>query len=227
MKKLLCLFLTLAILFSLSGCRTDVTEKDKENVGGKVDSSTSETTEDEKWSSGNTTANVYTSEFAGFKITSPGGTWEFKDEKTILELMNITVNEGDILTEEQKEAAVAAKNTIYDAMLSDAATGSNIIVMYENLSVTNSLLMSENQYCEILKNQLTATNSYTVGAATTTEVAGNKYSKLEASATVNGVSVNQCYLIRKIGRYMLAICITPGAGSSNTVDSMIAMISEN
>lgn len=224
MKKILSLLLVLVFAFSFSACQPKVTQADKDTVGGTVSDSADK--KDPEYSSGTTDNNVYTSKFAGFKITSPGGTWEFKDEATILALMDIMVDETDILSEDEKMLEIAKKTTIYDAMLSDAQTGSNIIVMYENLSVTNSLLISEKQYCGVLKNQLTSTDSYTVGEAYKTKLVGKDFYRLDVSTTINSITVNQSYIIRKIGKYMLAVCITAGAGSTQTVDSMLTMFSK-
>ncbi len=223
MKKLLSLLLISVFVFSLSACQSKVTQTDKDTVGGTVSNSADK--KDPEYSSGITDNNVYTSKFAGFKITSPGGTWEFKDEATILALMDITADETDIFSDDEKMLEIAKKTTIYDAMLSDAQTGSNIIVMYENLSVTNSLLISEKQYCEILKNQLSSTDSYTIGESYKIKLVGKDYYRLDVSTTIDSITVNQSYIIRKIGKYMLAVCITAGAGSSQTVDTILTMFS--
>ncbi len=175
---------------------------------------------------GDTTASVYTNQFGGFKITSPGGTWSFADEEYILSLMNIAIKDSDILTDEQKKLAeIAKQTTIYDAMLSNSVTGSNFLVMFENLQKTGGTAYSAKQYADVLKSQLIQTGAYTVESPTTTRLAGKDYVRLDGAATTNGVTVAQSYFIRKIDTYMLTICVTKGLAENASIDSLVSMIS--
>lgn len=219
MKKFISVMLLLTMLVTASSCSTKVTEKDKDKVGGDVSDSA-------EWNSGETSGQVYTSSFGGFKLTAPDENWVFASEEEILEKMDIATD-SDILTDSQKRAAeIGKQKTIYDAVLTDLTSGSNVIIMYENLSLTlGASKIDASQYANTLKTQLEATGQYTVDAPQTISFLNESYVRVDSTATIEGVTLSQTYLLKKIDKYMLAICITPGITSGITVDSMMAMFS--
>lgn len=196
MKKFTAILMTVLLVVSCAACGK-ISEKDRALVRGSIE------------------GNTYTSSFAGFKFT-PANSWEFSSEEEILSLMDIASEDKD--NAEKLAEEIAKQKTIYESMAADAETGSNVIIMYENLSLTlggNSY--DEEKYAEALKSQSAESGyEYTYETAANVDFAGNTYYKMSASSTYSGVTVEQVYLIRKIDNYMLVICISssPEVGAS-------------
>ena len=188
MKRFSVITMTVILIVTLSACGK-VTEQDKALVRGTLE------------------GNTYTSEFAGFTFTPPDS-WTFSSEEEILSLMNISSEDKDDADKLAEE--IAKQKTIYESMATNAETGSNAIIMYENLSLTlGGKSYDEAKYAEALISQLKDTNyEYTFGTTDSLDFAGNTYYKLTAAADYEGVTVEQVYLLRKIDDFMLAICIS-------------------
>lgn len=230
MKKFISVIIILVLSLSVSACSSTVTDEDKDKVKGDIgqeQNSDPENSGDVEWSAGSTSGQVYTSTFGGFKLTAPDDGWVFSGEEEILSMMDIALD-SDILSDSQKRAAeIGKQRTIYDAILSETASGSNILIMYENLSLTpGASSYDAMQYAKTLKTQLGTVDSYTVDEPQTIKFLDENYVRLDCSAVAEGVAINQCYLIKKIDNYILAICITPGVTSGTTVDSMLSMFSK-
>jgi hypothetical protein len=188
MKKTLALLLSLALILALcGGCLFN---------GGL----------DRKLVRGSWNDDVYTNEFADIRFTLPEG-WLAATDEEIANLMGLA---AETLEDEDKWAVEAAKlTTVYDMMAQDPATGNNIIVMFENLSmVIGGTSMSEEDYLKSAKEQVASMSlmDYTFNEPYHTEIGGVQY--LTSRADSADIGLSQYYLMHKQDKYMVALIVT-------------------
>lgn len=125
MKKILCLLMSLLMMFSLCSCMNIV---EKEDMRGNI---TSESTNKGtlEFLLGKTKNNKYENDFLGISCTLPSE-WIFYTDEQILELNNIAVDYLD------EEAAELIKNAtiIYDMYATNMRDGSNMNINLEKIS---------------------------------------------------------------------------------------------
>lgn len=202
MKKLMAICMAVLCMVGATACGK-VTEKDVELVSGTVSGQT------------------YVSEFGEFQFTAPEG-WVYATDEEILNMMNLG---KEYLSDKQKLSAELGKQkTVYDAMAQDAKTGCNVMVMYENLALSlGGTNYTAEDYADVVSKQLPESGlPYVVGEKKTVTVCEKEFVRLDATADYQGVKIAQSYLLRKIGKYMLAISVTAPQGS-NTED-IIALL---
>lgn len=201
LKSAAAILISLVLVLMLAACG-NTTEQDKAFVCGTVDGM------------------VYESSFAGLRLTVPEG-WEYSSEEEILEMMDIA---SDIAFEDDKarQVEIAKQRTIYDCMAADPTVGTNIIIMYENMSAAiGGSLYTPESYAEVLEKQLKETElGYEITGKETTTLCDKEYYCMTAKASTNGVAVEQCYLLRKVGDYMLCICMTILPDSGTTYENV-------
>lgn len=98
---------------------------------------------------------------------------------------------------------------VYDMMAHETATGSNVIVMYENLALTaGGTSFGEQDYLELLKSQITAEEimNYQLGDVYDQEIGGNRFAVLPVEASDMGVSQYHC--VRKSDKCMVYLILT-------------------
>ena len=192
MKKLISLLLVVVILTALVGC-SGLAPKGKEV------------------SRGTTTGNVYKNEFIGIEFTKPAS-WEYYTDEQIADLMNIA---AENLLDDKFKDALENTTSIYDMMVTDASTGTNIIVSYENLKKTFSATISMEKYIETLKNQLSEVENMTVTfpkEPVTVKLGEVEFTRLETRTQAYGTTMTQVYYLRKESGYMTAIIATLRSG---------------
>lgn len=193
LKRIAAVLLAALGIFNLAGCFNlrNTTEQDKAFICGTVNGS------------------VYESEFSGLKLNAPEG-WEYSSEDELLELMELNPEDYED-DDERRQAELSLQKTIYDAMLMDSATGSNIIIMYENMSATvGGSLYTPEEYSDILQEEAETSNAYKSISEGTAEFCGEEYySAVWETVNENDVTVRQCTLVRKVDEnYMLCIALT-------------------
>lgn len=154
MKKLLCLLLSVVMIFSLCACFNDNADKDDdEDVRGEIiqddekeqadnnDDANKEAEEDDnaeeeeeeeeepQFSLGTTNSNTYRNKFLGLSCTLPSS-WVFYTDEQIKEINNFATD----LAGEEYAAAVENATLIYDMFASDETTGNNININMEKLN---------------------------------------------------------------------------------------------
>lgn len=162
--------------------------------------------------------NTYTNTFAGITITKPSS-WTFASDKQLEEQFGIVL---DGYTDFEQE--FIKNSTIYDMMLV-SPSASNIMVMYEDLSVSGSQNISIDDYVDILTRQLKAQTAlnYTILATYTGSLAGENYTIIDAEASSNGGSVFQRYYLRKQGKYIIGIVISARSEMEfSTIENMFS-----
>jgi hypothetical protein len=162
-------------------------------------------------------ANVYTNAFAKLMFTLPEG-WAAATDEQIAALMG---QAADILTDKQKWLAESAKlTTIYDMMAQDPVTASSVAVMFENLSVSGGTKLTEEEYLDLVTQQMAAleTMNYTFEEPYETTIGGAAYKTVQAYEETN--KVTQFYMVRKQDQYMVILLIT--IAGDTKIDDILA-----
>lgn len=215
MKKLISAILCFTALCAFAGCKTKTLLPDAMPL--PTPTATADPLESGKISDG-----IFVSKYANIKITPPSGEWTFASDEEILKLMNIAL-ESDILTDElKKTAALIKQRTVYDCVLKKDS-GSNLIVMYENLQGTEEI--DGRAYLESVKKQFISLGTGTAGNVTEELLAGENYYRLDTVTEYSGVTMDQTYLCRKIDSRVLIIILTGVPADGKEINSMISMIS--
>lgn len=215
MKKLISAILCFTALCAFAGCKTKTLLPDA--MPFPTPTATTDPFESGKISDG-----IFVSKYANIKITPPSGEWTFASDEEILKLMNIAL-ESDILTDElKKTAALIKQRTVYDCVLKKDS-GSNLIVMYENLQGTEEI--DGRAYLESVKKQFISLGTGTAGNVTEELLAGENYYRLDTVTEYSGVTMDQTYLCRKIDSRVLIIILTGVPADGKEINSMISMIS--
>ncbi|MBE6636059.1 MAG: hypothetical protein E7617_07705 [Ruminococcaceae bacterium] len=200
MKKLLSLILILATIFLTVGCVVSPEEN-------------------EKMSRGTIDGNVYMNDVLQIKFTKPES-WVYYTDAEIADLVDISVEmlEGDF------EYAIENNVSVYDMMVADTSTNTNINVGYENLRKTFSSNITVEQYIEALKNQMGQVSSMTVTFPDTYDtvmLGKTEFTRVVCKTKMYTTNMTQVYYLRKVGACMAYIIVTITSGY--TVDSIEAM----
>ena len=156
----------------------------------------------DSYAPGNLGTQSYDSDWLSIVFT-PGADMVLSTREEMNELMNLTAEQ---LKADGAIADVSAIATVYEMMATNILDNSNVIVMAEKLAYEN---LSEDQYITALKEQFAATGfTFTYEEVTETVLAGETYKNLSYRMEMNGVSVCQTMLIRKIGDRMAALSFT-------------------
>ena len=188
MKKLIAMLLAIITVVMLAGCNVVNKTDDVEITRGKIE------------------GNVYKSETMNLQFTKPES-WVYSTDEEIASAMNLG---ADLLGDKFKDA-LKNNTSIYDMMVVDTITRSNINVGYENLSKTLSTNITEKQYIEATKEQLSKLSTMKVefvGDIETVKLGANDYTRAVCKTTTSGITMTQVYYARKIGGYMNFVIVT-------------------
>lgn len=199
MKKILCFFLAIIMLFGLFGCSS---QKEPE------------------FSLGTVANNTYTNEFLGIRFTLPAE-WVFYTEEQILEVNNIV---GDAVDEEVAKRLENA-SIIYDMFATHPADGSNMNI---NLEKINPIQMATLDIKQTLEAQIdTIKEGYNnLGYADTTveyqkiQVDGKDFDALKLASKIQGVDYYATVFTFKKGNYLASV--TVGAPQADKIDTILS-----
>jgi hypothetical protein len=154
-----------------------------------------------KLTRGTIEGNTYTNEFGGLTFEKPES-WVYATDEEIAEIMGIG---ADLISDPGTdfEKAMLEKQSIYDMMAQDNATGSNVIVYYENLAlVVGGTKTTEDEYIELLKKGLAdaAIFQYEFSDVSEQVLCGETYHVLTAKLT--DIGGTQTYYVRRVGKYI-------------------------
>lgn len=204
MKKTFWSALTILIMTALllSGC------------GGNYDSG-------KDFSRGSASDNTYTSAYSGLTFTLPGEDWQFASEEEMAAMMDVSVdllNNVGIETSEEEVSAV----TIYDMVARDPYSGTNVIILYENLALTQGgLAYDAKHYIEASNEVLQQTGMYdTFSEIGETSINGEVYITQNIKGDISGLASDQYYFVRRIDDYMLTVIISL-FGDQYDIDSIM------
>ena len=139
MKKLISLSLVLTMVLMLVSCGV-LTGNKTEITRGKIE------------------GNVYTNEVLGFKLTKPDS-WMYYTDEEIAQSVNLS---ADMLKEDKFKDSLKDNASLFDMMVIDTLTGTNINMGYENLSKSFASNITIDQYIDVLKKQFADITAMTV-----------------------------------------------------------------
>ena len=209
-KKLLALLLALILALTCVACANTLEEDDDgEGATKKVE-----------LSRGKIDGNVYENEYLGFKFTKPES-WVYSTDEEIAEVLNIG---AEMILGDNFSEALKNSTSIYDMMVVDPATGTNISIGYENLSKTQSIGITEEEYIEALESQLEHVSAVQIvfpDELDTVRLGNVEFTRAICTTTTSGVSMSQTYYLRKTEGYMAFVIVTIPSGYTVTrIESM-------
>jgi hypothetical protein len=189
--KLALVTVILSFIFTLGACSKDTETADNTADNKEVESTTEKAPEYQK---GTLTDTGFESPWMNLKFTTPENFIMSTEE----DLQNLAAEDS---------TEVNADVYSYEMVSADATTGSNVMILIENLTLSNTTIP---QYIENFKQQLLVeVPEFTFNSDLSTEtLAGNEYTKLEGQATISGIECKQYDLFRKIGNKMIVIAIS-------------------
>lgn len=165
--------------------------------------------------------NTFTNSFADLTFEMPDG-WVAATDEEIASLMGVGV---EVLKDSGKNynKTLLEMQNIYDMMAQDPTTGSNLMLMFENLSFAiGGTKVTEAEYADIVLSQLKETGMYTTFGEVKTETIG-KHTYTVFSAANPDFQLSQDYLVRKEGSYMIGMVITAvGDADAESIKGMIS-----
>ena len=195
MKKIIALLLILVLSVSLVACLDKDTDSDATITRGE------------------TVGTKYENDVFGFTFTAPA-TWVYSTDDEVAALVGMSV---EALGDSRFQAALDKNTAIYDMMVRDVVTNSNVLVGYENLKKTLATNITEEQYVEAMKSQMSSVTGMTVKFPDATEqvkLGNTTFTKVVCQTTTYGVTMTQVYYIRKVGNYMGFVIVTINDGYS-------------
>lgn len=176
-----------------------------------------------KFSRGIWEGDVYTSEFLDLTFTKPDN-WVIATDEEMEQLFGISMDMFD--SEDMSDAA--KQQVIFDMLVSDPETNSNISFMFQNLAVVKGgKAITEEQFAKSLEEQASALEgvTYKAGELQTIKFGENEYKYVNSTLTMQGVEMNQTAIIRKVGNYIFNATVTATAAGGETVEEILAMFS--
>lgn len=199
MKKVLALLLAIVMMSMLVACTTDSPNTDVSDTGVQ--------TQKAELSRGKVEGDIYKNEYLGFEFVKPS-TWVYSTDEEIAAMMNIAVD--NILGDKYREA-LENNPTVYDMMVVDIVTRSNISVVYENLEKTLASNITEEQYIDALKQQVSGVSGMTVNFSDKLEkvkLGDAEFTRCVCNTEAYGVSMTQVYYLQKVDGYMASVIVT-------------------
>ena len=206
MKRIIALLLVLVLAFSLASCLNEKSSGEDEVVVTR----------------GDIIGTKYKNEIMGFTFTRPYS-WVYSTDEEIAMAIGMG---AEMLNSTNFQAALDQNVAIYDMMVVDKLTNSNIIVGYENLKKSMSTNITEEQYIEMVKNQFSAVSNITVTfpkGTTEVKLGETTFTRVVCETIANGVKMTQAYYVHKFGTYMGMVIVTIPSGYS--VEDIEAMFS--
>ena len=171
---------------------------------------------------GQTVNNVYTNEFLGISCQLDDS-WMVYNEEQLAQLAGLT---ADILDNEKFEQAIEQGVVITAFYAQGQGGAANMNLTLERLSLINGILMDEESYVELAKDQL-KTALETAGCINVSvEPAKFQFADAERHgakvyANLQGVDVYENIICIKNGNYMA--CVVVCSAGTDTTESMMAM----
>ena len=219
MKKLTALFIASIIAALSFGCSNgdenipdDTTNSIHDTVADTIADESSHDTEtafipNTNLSRGVIEGDVYTNECLGFSFTKPE-TWEYSPDNKLARSMNLEPEKMNLHIEQLLEK----RDVVYDMVVADPKTRTNISIEFENLSRTFDVDITEDHYIDVLQQKISGvTNMAASFYDSVAEVTfgENTYKRVAYSAvTASGIPMIQAHYIRKIDGYISYITVT-------------------
>ena len=218
MKKLLALVLCAALLLTCTGCSAFM-EGFQEGLQGALQDAANEA--NKEIARGTVDGNVYASEYSGLTFTKPDS-WTYATDEEIADTMEVG---ADVIDADSFAETLGQMATVYDMMVIDMESGSNVSIMYENLQLTNGGAMTAEAYADVLKGQFDELKemNYTVSNTETVSLGGEDWLRMTTSVEYSDISMTQAYYLRASGTVMMAVVITVlGDTELSSVEAMFS-----
>ncbi len=179
---------------------------------------------EKQFSRGKIEGDTYVNEYLGFTFTKPAS-WVFATDEEIAAAANIAV---ETLLGEDYESLLESVPAVFDMMVTDTLTNTNINIVCENLTKTFATNITEEQYIEVVKQQLTTgmtgmTFSFP-NEMEKVKLGESEFSKVVYQATVyDNITLTQIYYLCKVDGYMVSVIVT--SGGEYSVSEIEAMFS--
>ena len=193
MKKILSLLLAIIMVMTLAACNKQSVEITRGTIEG----------------------DVYKNETLGVEFTKPSS-WVYATDEQIAASVNVAI---DTLLGDNFKEALENNPAIYDMMVVDMLTGTNINVVYENLEKTFAKSLTIEQYVDALKQQVSNVSGMTVSFSDELEkvkLGESEFTKCVCDTTVSGINMTQVYYLCKIDGYMMSVIVTITSGYTVT-----------
>ncbi|MCI1268913.1 MAG: hypothetical protein LKG21_03320 [Ruminococcus sp.] len=174
-----------------------------------------------KFKFGTVTDGVYKSEYNGIQFKAPDG-WIYATSEQIAK-MNDMDKDYLSLAQEQVTSKVAGLTSIYDMQCAEK-TGSNILVMYENITASGNdpAKYTIDDYGKSLQATLESVQKVTYKLENTSsiELAGKTFTKYDYSCTMTGskLKMNQIYYVCKTDDFIMSIILSINADTEKETD---------
>ena len=195
MKRILAMILLVCFMGAAVGCASKTPDNSQTEETGKT------------LSRGTIVDDVYTSEFMGVSFRKPKG-WVYSTDEEIAAVMQIG---ADLLNTDEFLEQAAKMSTVYDMMVKDPLSGNNINIVFENLKMSASSNITEEQYIEVAKKRLIEQApmlGYKFGQEEKCKLGEQEFYRVPADGEYSGVKFNQRMYVRKEGTYMIVITLT-------------------
>lgn len=230
MKKILSLLLTTLLIFSLAACSSDSdadsyvssavepASSNEESSSTTAEPSSAPSTVDDsfvqikKLTRGTIEGNVYTNDYLDFTFTKPDS-WVYYSDEEIATLLSFSI---ELFTTDNFAESLENNMLLYDMMVYDPVTMSNLSVSYENLSKTVGFVITEEQYIEALKIQLANYSTMNVTFSDeieTVQIGNQEYKRVICTTVANNVTMTQVYYLSVVDKYMSLLTLTLTDGS--------------
>ena len=157
------------------------------------------------------TSTTFESEYLNLKFTAPEGTTMATEE----EMKKVSSMGAQVAQVDSQQFDAALENTVYEMQAFYIAGYPNVFLIVEKLAFSN---MTVENYMESVKQQLSKLSTVKYDITTEDEkatIAGQKYSKLSASAIYGTVSLTQDYYVRIQDGRAISFIVTY---TSDTID---------
>ena len=203
MKRIFACLLAAVMLLSLTACNEIIAGVESgvqdaiQDAGQELNKSVTR---------GVISGDIYSSTYSGLSFTKLAN-WRYYTDAELSQAMNAG---SQILDQDTFEQALASMATVYDMMAIDDTTGNNIIVSYENLTLSNSTSITLEAYMAAVEQQLSAQTGFSItpGAKQNVTLSGKSYYRAAYTITYSGITMSQFYYVRKLDKYMNGIIIT-------------------
>lgn len=205
MRRILCLLLAATVLLGTTACTAKTPEESLTPVSAETTAVPEETTqpdeEDEKFSRGEWDGLTYTNTFAGFKATLPDTGWSITDDDALADMANL--DDKSLL-----EKAAFKLINFYDMQATEDQSGANVLVMIQNMKLANEENLTAEDYAgQVIEGFKNVTDyTYEVGTPYEEDFCGETY--VCVPAEVPEYHMNQEYLMRRKGKYMIELILT-------------------
>lgn len=216
MKRIIAILLTVITLLSFSACSAFLEgfeEGYNDAIAELNESTNAEITR------GTIENNTYSSTYTGLTFTKPDS-WTYSSDEEIADLISVSADDLDMNAFSQTATQIAS---VYDMMVTDILTGTNVIIGYENVSITNGGSISEKDYMDAIQASLPDTLPSELIAQSNVTLGDNSYLRTDFNVSSQGVEMLQTYYIRSMGDFVnFAIVTIPSGYDISDIEAMFS-----